>query len=192
MTFKRTVPAVLGAIVLVCGAVGSAQAGIRGRLSVCNQSANPYHIFVEGQRIGTIYRGQTFRIPVNDWHGPTELMAIQAGSHGHIRFVRHVRTCQSARWELHTHWEQLSTYGDPPHGHGGSHYGHGGSHYGHGGSHYGHGGPHFGHGGPHHGQAAAIGHGVGLIVRSADRHNPHREADLARGIVSVIAGAINR
>jgi len=188
MTINRTTAAVLGAIVLVCGAAGTAQAGIRGTLSVYNQSANPYHVFVEGQRIGTIYRGQTLRIPVNDWHGPTELMAIQAGSQGRIRFVQHVRTCQFARWELHTHWEQLSVHGGPSHGHGGHH----GHHNGNGGPHHGHGSLHHGHGGPHRGGAAAIGHGVGMIVRGSDRHNPHRQADLAHGIVSIIAGAINR
>ncbi|MBC8871157.1 MAG: hypothetical protein H8E44_17155 [Planctomycetes bacterium] len=183
MTINRTVAAVLGAIVLVCGAAGSAQAGIRGILSVYNQSANPYHVFVEGQRIGTIYQGQTFRVPVNDWQGPTTLMAIQAGSQGRVRFVQHVRTCQFARWELHTHWEQLRVHGGPHHG---------GPHPGHGGLHPGHGGLHPGHGRPHHGGAGAIGHGVGMIVRGSDPHNPHREADLAGGIASIIAGAIGR
>ena len=123
-------------------------------------------------------------------------MAIQAGSQGRIRFMRHVRTCQFARWELHTHWERLSTHGGSHHGHGGQHYGHGGSHLGHSGSHFGHsgahGGFHYGYGGTRHGQAAAIGHGVGMIVRGSDPHNPHREADIAGGIVSIIAGAIGR
>lgn len=183
MTFNKTIAAVLGAVVLACGAAGTAQAGIRGTLSVYNQSANPYHLFVEGQRIGTIYQGQTVRIPVNDWQGPTELMAIQAGSQGHIRFVRNVRTCQFARWELHTHWEQLSVHGGP-------HYG--GMHHGCGAPQYGYGGPYYGHYPPHHNGAAAIGQGVGMIVRGSDPHNPHRGADLAGGIVSIIAGAINR
>ena len=169
MTINKTVAAVLGAIVLVCGAAGTAQAGIRGILSVYNQSANPYHVFVEGQRIGTIYQGQTFRVPVNDWQGPTILTAIQAGSQGRIRFVKHVCTCQFARWELHTHWEQLSVHGGPQHG-----------------------GAHPGHGRPHHGGAGAIGHGVGMIVRGSDPHNPYRDADLAGGIASIIAGALGR
>lgn len=196
MTINRSIVAVLGAIVLACGAAGTAQAGIRGTLSIYNQSANPYHVFVEGQRIGTIYRGQTVRIPVSDWHGPTELMAIQAGSQGRIRFVRHVRTCQFARWELHTRWEELTTHGGPHHGHGGHHGGHGGHHHGHGGHHggsyHGYTGLHHGHYVPHDCSRAAIGHGVGLIVRGADPHNPHRRADLAGGILSIIAGSINR
>lgn len=105
----------LGVLALVGGVACNADAGIQGVLSVSNQSANPYHIFVEGQRMGTIYQGQTVRIPVNDWHGPTELVAIQAGSQGRIRFVRNVRTSQFVRWELHTHWEQLRAVGGPEH-----------------------------------------------------------------------------
>jgi hypothetical protein len=115
MAISRKVAVALAAAALVGGTAGMAQAGIRGMLSVYNHSAAPYHIFVEGERMGTITRGQTMRIPVEDWRGPTELMAIQAGSRGTIRFTRQVRTCQQARWELHTHWQQLRTRGGPEH-----------------------------------------------------------------------------
>jgi hypothetical protein len=189
MTITRSVAAALGAVLLFGGATGTVKAGIRGTLSVYNQSANPYHIFIEGQRMGTVLQGQTFRFPVYDLHGPTELVAIQAGSHGRIRFVRHVPTCQSARWELHTRWEQLTAYDglEYPRPH------YAGSHHGwpnHGGPHPGHGGPH--RRGPHHGRSAAIAHGVGMIVRGSDPHNPHGGADISRGVVSIIAGAVGR
>jgi len=188
MIINKTIAAILGAIVLACGAASTAQAGIRGILSVYNQSTNPYHVYVEGQRIGTVYQGQTLRVPVNDWHGSTELVAIQAGSNGHIRFVRHVRTCQFARWELHAHGERLAAYGGSHQS--GPHHGHVGPHHGHGGQHHWHGHPHHGHGHPHRGGAPTIRHGIGMVVRGTDPHNPRREADLAGGIVSIIAGAI--
>jgi hypothetical protein len=140
MTINRIVALAFGAAILFCGAANTAQAGIRGTLSVYNQSANPYHIFVEGQRMGTVFRGQTLIFRVQDWRGPTELVAIQAGSQRRRRFVQHVRTCQFARWELHTHWEQLKVFGGPEH----SRRGRGGWHYGG----WGHGWP--SHGGWHH------------------------------------------
>lgn len=115
MTTTTKFAAAIAAVALVAGSASMAHAGIRGVLSVYNQSAAPYHIFVEGQRMGTVTQGQTMRIPVQDWQGPTELMAIQAGSRGTIRFTRQVATCQRARWELHTHWEQLRTRGGPEH-----------------------------------------------------------------------------
>jgi hypothetical protein len=115
MSLTKRIVFGLGILALIGGVTGSAKAGIRGVLSVYNQSAHPYHIFVEGRRMGTIYQGQTVRIPVNDWHGPTELVAVQAGSQGRIRFVRNVRTSQFVRWELHTHWEQLRAVGGPEH-----------------------------------------------------------------------------
>jgi len=168
MIINRKLAVVLGAIVIAGSAVCTAEAGIRGVLSVYNQSANPYHVFVEGRRIGTVFRGQTLNVNVQDWQGPTELVAIQAGSQGQFRFVRQVRTCQLAQWELHTHWEQLSAYGGPEHLQG-------------------IGGPV--NGGWHRGGQAAIGHGVGMIVRGANQRNPHGGTDIARGILAIIAGA---
>jgi len=191
------------------GVAGEAQAGIRGLLSVYNQSANPYHVFVEGQRIGTVFQGQTLRVNVQDWQGPTELVAIQAGSRGQRRFVQQVRTCQFVRWELHTNWEQLRAFGGPTHcgngncGPAGGAWNPGGQvHNGPvpngqnpGGRHGGgqvpgsrHGGGQV-PGGRQGGGHVGVGPGDGWAVPGPGSHHPNSGQDLARSILAIIAAA---
>jgi|GEM_PF-6970717 len=196
MKTRKTLMVALGALVLIGGLTfntNTADAGIRGILSVYNQSAKPYHIFVEGQRIGTIVQGQTMNIPVQDWNGPTQLVAVQAGSRGTVQFQQMVRTCQYARWELHTHWEKLNAIGGPEHVRPGM-------------GMPGHVRPPMqiparppmrvpGHGCPHHGFGhvnagpALVGQGAAMVAHGVQRNDPARGTEIAAGILTILAGA---